>query len=72
MPPTFADVRPVSIRSAAEPVLHPPMDVPLSEGVLQTYPMLWTRNGIIIRNDLFERLIPWIESYFFAAEEHVI
>jgi hypothetical protein len=70
VPPTFADIHPVSLRNRAEPVLNPPIDVPLSEHVLETYPMLWTRNGIVIRHDFFERLRPFLDSHFFAAEEH--
>jgi hypothetical protein len=72
VPPTFSDVRPVSLRNRAAPILRPPIDVLLSEGVLQAYPILSTFNGIIIRDDFFERLRPWIDPHFFAAEEHVL
>lgn len=72
VPPTFADARPVSIRHPTKPNMRPPINVLLSKGILQAYPLLWTFNGTIIRDDFYERLRPWIDWHFFAAEEHVM
>lgn len=72
VPLTFADARPVSIHHPTESDLRRPIDVYLSETILQAYPLLWTFNGTIVRHDFFERLRPWLDWHFFAAEEYAI
>src|SRR5688572_8012814 len=72
VPPAFADARPVSIRHPTNADLNRPIDVQLSEAILDAYPLLGTFNGTIVRGDFFERLRPWIDWRFFAAEEYVL